>query len=114
MDSNTSVAIMFIAAFSAMAFIISSLFNYRLKSRVIKSGLIDQETIRLLNQLNGDTKLKALKWALLLFFGGAGLVLLQFIPYSLNSPLPYGIEILFVSAGFFIYYRLIQNKPDSL
>lgn len=113
MDSNSSVAIMFVAAFSAIAFVAGRLFDYRLKSRIIKSGLIDTETIRLLNQLNGDTKLKALKWVLLLFFSGLGLIFLQFIPYDLNSPLPYGIEAVFVAIGFFIYYRLISNRSDN-
>lgn len=113
MDSNSSVAIMFVAAFSAVAFISGRLFDYRLKSRIIKSGLIDTETIKLLNQLNGNTRLNTLKWGLLLCFSGLGLIFLQFIPYDLNSPLPYGVESVFVAIGFFIYYRLISNRSDN-
>jgi len=112
MDSNSSVAITFVAAFSAIAFIINAVFNYRLKSRMIKSGLVDAESIKLLRQLNGETKLKALKWALILFFGGMGLMILQFIPYNLNSPMPYGIEFVSVAIGLFIYYLLVLKRND--
>jgi len=106
MDSNLSVAIMFIAAFSAVAFIINGILGYRIKLKMIKTGLVDLESIKLLKQLNGDTRLRALKWGLILFFGGVGLLILQVVPYSLNSPLPYGIESISIAVGFFIYYLL--------
>jgi hypothetical protein len=114
MDSNTSVAIMFISAFSAMAFIIDRLLSYRLKSKVVRSGLMDIETIKLLNQINGNSKFQALKWALLLLFAGLGLVIIQFIPYNLNSPLPYGIEAVSIAIGFFIYYLLIFKRNNNI
>jgi len=113
MDSNTSVAIMFVAAFSAMAFVIDRLLSYRLKSRVVKSGITDVETIKLLNKVNGYTKLQALKWALLLFFAGVGLIIIQFIPYDLNSPLPYGIEAVSIATGFFIYYLILFKSTSN-
>ncbi|QJD96495.1 hypothetical protein HH214_11720 [Mucilaginibacter robiniae] len=112
MDSNSSVAVMFVSAFAATAFIIHTILYYRLKSRLIKSGLMDAENLKLLNQLHGDNKQKSLKWALLLFFGGLGLILLQFIPYTINNPLPYGIEAIFIALGFFIYYNMAYRKAD--
>ena len=112
MDSNSSVAIMFVAAFSAAAIIINGILGFRLKSRMIKLGLVDLESIKLLNQLNGNSKLRAFKWALILFFGGIGLMILQIIPYSLNSPLPYGVEAISVAVGLFIYYLLASKRND--
>jgi hypothetical protein len=114
MDSNTSVAIMFISAFSAVAFVIDRLLSYRLKSRVVKSGSMDIGTIKLLIQINGNSKLQALKWSLLLLFTGLGLFIIQFIPYGLNSPLPYGIEAVAIAIGFFIYYLLIFKRNNNI
>lgn len=110
MDSNTSVAIMFVSAFSAAAFIANFLLNYRFKSKLVRSGLLDVDTVKLLNQLNADSSRNVLKWTLLLFFGGLGLIVLQYTPYSLNEPLPYGIEALFIAAGLACYYLLIFRK----
>lgn len=110
MDSNTSVTIMFVAGFSSVALIVNTLLNYRLKSRAMRSGLLNPEGIRLLNQLNGDIRENALKWSLLLFFGGVGLVVLQYLPFPSRSPLLYGIESIFLAIGYFIYYLIIIKK----
>jgi hypothetical protein len=112
MDSNTSVAIIFISAFGATTFIINFLINYRLKSKIIRSGLLDPEALKLISQVDADTGRKVLKWIMLLFFGGLGLIVLQYTGYNLNEPLPYGIEAMFVAAGLFIYYLLAYRKTS--
>jgi hypothetical protein len=39
---------------------------------------------------------------------------MQFIPYSAtDSPLPYGVEMLFVALGFFLYHLFIRNHQDK-
>ena len=113
MDSNTSVAIMFVSAFSLTAFVMDRILNYRLKSKVVRLVSMDVETIKLLDRINGYKKLEALKWALILFFAGLGLILIQFMPYGLNSPIPYGLEAVFIAIGFFIYHVLTLKKTNQ-
>jgi hypothetical protein len=112
MDSNTSVAVMFISAFSATAFIVNFLLDYRLKSKLLRSGLMDLEILKLVDQVNADSKRNVLKWVLLLFFGGLGLIVLQYAGYSLNQPFPYGIEAIFIATGLYVYYLLISQKNN--
>ncbi|WP_442592034.1 hypothetical protein ACSBL2_12495 [Pedobacter sp. AW31-3R] len=105
--------IVVIVFFILIAIFILSLYNYRLKKRIIESGPLDETGLKFLQQLSGFGS-EAMKWAILLFTTGLGLIVLQFIPYSAeDSPLPYGIELLFVAAGFFLYYLFIRNQRDK-
>lgn len=63
----------------------------------------------ILNNLT-DLGSEMLKWGIILLFGGTGLIVLEFIPYNENSPLPYGVMTIFVSLGFLSYYFLIRNR----
>jgi hypothetical protein len=90
-----------------IAVVIISWYNYRLKKRIIDSGPIDKEAINFLKKLT-DTGAEQLKWGCVLFFGGLGLVVSHYLPYEDTSSLPYGIEIMFVAAGFLIYYLIIR------
>jgi hypothetical protein len=103
------VIIVFIAA---IAIVIISSFNYRLKKRIIESGPIDDNSLKFLGRLSGIES-EALKWGLILLFGGIGMVMMEFIPYSFDSPLPYGIETIFLAIGFLLYYFIIRKKQQS-
>ena len=113
MDSNTSVAIMFASAFGVTAFIINSLLNYRLQSRMLKMGTMDTETLKLVKEVNQDSNSKTLKWGLILFFGGMGLIVLHSIGCKPDDLLPYGIEAMFIAAGLFAYYMIIHQKQKT-
>jgi len=101
--------IVMIAILIVIAVIIIALLNYKLKIRMIESSGIDD---RLLNSLTRpDARLEALKWGLILFFGGFGLIIIEFLPFdSTESSLPYGVEIVCLAAGFLSYYLLLQGK----
>lgn len=113
MDGNISFTIICVAGFSAIAFVIDSLLKYRLKSRIVKSGFTDSEMTKLIGHLNSDGKHQALKWALLLFFGGLGIIIMQVIPLELNTPLTFGIEALAIAIGFFLYYLLVSKGSNK-
>lgn len=105
--------IILIVFFIIIAVLIIGLLNYRLKNRIINSGPLDETSFRFLSQLSSIGS-ESLKWGLILFFGGLGLVIMQYIPYSAeDSPLPYGIEMIFIAAGFLSYYLIIQNKKKG-
>jgi hypothetical protein len=91
-----------------VAVIVQLIARYRLLRRVLDSGLLDERTVQRVLQPTGFSR-EALKWALLLFFGGLGLVLIAFLPpHRVASSLPYGIEAICLSLGFGLYYRLIR------
>ncbi|MDP9077127.1 MAG: hypothetical protein M3O71_06865 [Bacteroidota bacterium] len=105
--------IIVIVFFIIIAVLILGLLNYRLRKRIINSGPLDQTSFKFLSQLSTVSS-ESLKWGLILFFGGLGLVIMQYIPYSAeDSPLPYGVEMIFVAAGFITYYLIIQNKRNK-
>ena len=99
-----------IAILIAIAIIIVVLSNNNVKKRILEKGPLNDAALQALNQISGyDSEM--LKWGLIVLFGGMGLVLLEFIPYNVDaSPLPYGVEAIFVSVGFLTYYFLMKHK----
>ena len=82
--------------------------NFLLKRRTIKSGQVEEHHVRLL--LSKTNKYSALKWGILFLFGGLGLIVLGLLPFNAEtSPVPWGIEVVFLGAGFLTYYRLIRK-----
>jgi hypothetical protein len=105
--------IVMIAILITIATIIIALLNYRLKRRIIEAGRIDENIVDRLFKPAGFPQ-DLLKWGLLLFFGGAGLVVLEFIPYRGDqSPLPYGLEAIFIAIGFLVYYFLVRKEKQQ-
>ncbi|MBS7565966.1 hypothetical protein KHS38_16280 [Mucilaginibacter sp. Bleaf8] len=105
-----------LAFFAGVVIIVIAILNFILKLRVLNTGVKDEIYIRLLTNSfeSKANKSEALKWGLLLLFGGIGLVINQFIPGAsyLDSPLPYGIEAIFISFGFLLYHYLQRNTAE--
>ncbi|MEX8545970.1 MAG: hypothetical protein V5804_00085 [Mucilaginibacter sp.] len=109
MDSNTTVAIMFVSVSSAVAGVVIAILTYRLKVKIIKSGKIDENSIKLLSINSTDKQLFFLKWGLILLMCGIGLMILQYLPYPSNSPFPYGFEAAFLALGFLLYFIITKK-----
>ncbi len=101
--------IVMIAILIAIAFIVVVISNYHLKKKALDKGPIDSNTLRVFELLNSYGS-EMLKWGMILLFGGAGLILLEFLPYDENSPLPWGVETIFVALGFLGYYGIITRR----
>ncbi len=101
--------IVMIAILIAVCVVIVVLTNYDLKKKILNTENIDDKMFIILNNLTGLGS-EMLKWGIILLFGGTGLIVLEFIPYNENSPLPYGVMTIFVSLGFLSYYFLIRNR----
>ena len=105
--------IIVILFFILIAVFILALNNYRLKKRIIESGPLDEIRLKFLQNLS-DFGTESMKWAIILMTTGLGLVVIQFIPYSAeDSSLPYGVVIMFIAAGFFLYYLFIRHKRNQ-
>ncbi|MHB8208609.1 DUF6249 domain-containing protein [Mucilaginibacter sp.] len=111
MEQNLAVALMFITIVISITILIIAILNYRVKNRLLRSGLADESAVKALNKLQFDFKIDSLKWGLILLSGGLGLIMLNFIPFKTDSTLPYGIEIVFISAGLLAYF-LISGKTN--
>ncbi|WP_367865329.1 DUF6249 domain-containing protein [Pedobacter sp. WC2423] len=102
--------IMITAIFLMITLIVINLIRYRLKKKMIETGIIEEPIIGSETDKPKAERRSALKWALIMMFGGLGLVVQEFSPYSSdNSALPYGLEIIFISIGLFIYYLIIKK-----
>jgi hypothetical protein len=112
MDQHIFFFVAVIAIVIVIAVVIISWYNYRLKKRIIDSGPIDNDALNFLKKLT-DTGAEQLKWGCVLFMGGLGLVVAQYIPYSSDSPLPFGLEIMFIAAGFLAYYFIVRRHKSS-
>ncbi len=106
---NLAPFFVMLALLITIAVAIVTITNYILKRRIIDRGPIDENSLLFLNKLSGLGS-EVLKWGLIILFGGIGLVVLEFIPYKQDSPLPYGVEAIFVSIGFLTYYFVAKKQ----
>lgn len=104
-------AIIIAVLFLGVALIVNIFNTFRMKRRVLEAGKLElePEQIKAL-YAPGDNKLAALKWGLIAFCSGIGLIIIHFLPFGPESPLPWGIEITCVAAGFLGYYFLATQK----
>ena len=61
-------------------------------------------------------KYPSLKWGLVAFMAGLGLIIIEFLRNGqeaqefYQSMLPYGIELVFISLGFLIYFFIVNRR----
>ena len=103
--------IMIIATTWLIVKVINNLMKYRIKRRMIETNMNDENLIGSILEINidpEDRKRTELKWILLGFFGGIGLVTLEFLPYEMDeSILPYGVLSIFLAFGLLVYYLIV-------
>jgi hypothetical protein len=112
MDKGIAVFLMVGVFVVTIAVVIISWYNYRLKKRIIDSGPIDEGSIKFLKKLT-DMGAEQLKWGCVLFSGGLGLIVSHYLPYDTDSSLPWGVELVFIAAGFLAYYFIIRRQGDN-
>ena len=91
---------------------LKTLTDYFLKKKIVDSGLDREEVSELLRQKE-ESKYSALKWGLIILFGGIGLLLLSVIPYDPNSTFPFGVMAVSLSTGFLLFYFLVKKEKGN-
>jgi hypothetical protein len=101
--------------------------DFFLKKKIINSGHFERAGI-LSQGLNLPSEVEAapesnrypsLKWGLVAFMAGGGFVLIDIlkranlIDLNYNSVLPIGIELMFISAGFLLYFFIANYKSKT-
>jgi hypothetical protein len=88
--------------------------DYILKKKMIDKGFVNEDTQAIFKQHEVSVnKFSPLKWGLITLFAGISLIMMEYIPTSPDSPLPYGLFAVAVSLGFLIYYFMVKKEIDS-
>ena len=109
--------------FFAIITFVKVLSAHFLRSRIIKAGHFDKagileqtsELVEAERKQNFD-QYPALKWGLVTFFGGIGLIVIELVkatnPFfsDYNSTMPFGIFFVSVAIGFLVYYFMMSAK----
>ena len=84
--------------------------DYILKKKMIEKGYVNEDTQAIFKKNTEENKYASLKWGLIILFAGLSLIIMEFIQYDNESPLPYGLFAVFVSLGFLIYYFMVKKE----
>ena len=84
--------------------------DYILKKKMIEKGYVNEDTQAIFKRNTDENKYSSLKWGLIILFAGLSLIIMEFIDYESESPLPYGLFAVFVSLGFLIYYFMVKKE----
>jgi hypothetical protein len=90
-----------------------TLTDYILKKKMIEKGFVNEDTQAIFKRHSDENKYSSLKWGLIIFFGGFSLIIMEYLNYSNQSPLPYGLFAVSVSLGFLIYYYLVKKDLNK-
>jgi hypothetical protein len=114
MSNDVLMPIAIIGSFGASIYFFTKVMtDYILKKKMIDKGFVNDDTQAIFKQHTASNKFTSLKWGLIIFFAGISLVIMEYIPTSPDSPLPYGLFAIAVSLGFLIYYFLIRQEMNS-
>lgn len=110
--------------FYAIYQIFKNFTDFLLKRKIIKAGhfekaeILDQKVLPVNVENSEVNKYPSLKWGLVAFFAGAGLIIIDY--YSpgfhnyesqrnfMDSVLPFGIELVSISLGFISYFIIVN------
>lgn len=87
--------------------------DYILKKKMIEKGFVNDDTQAIFKRHADENKYSSLKWGLIILFAGLALIIMEYIPTSPESPLPYGLVATFISLGFLIYYFMVKKEEEK-
>ena len=100
-----------ISVFGSVILFVSTLTNYSLKKRLIEKEMVNSETADLLTKKY--SRHSALKWGLIVLFGGLGLIVIDAMNLDNDDAMPYGIEAVSIAIGFLIYYVIMKKEMED-
>jgi len=107
--------------FFALYQTIRLLSEHFLKRKLINTGNVEKVAILSAPVKSQEevNKYPSLKWGLVAFMAGLGLIIIEIIRSSSSQDidwgrnfLPYGIELVFISLGFLIYFFIVNRKKE--
>jgi len=99
--------------------IIKGFTDYLLRRKIVRAGHFEKAGILdPVNPTQEENRYPTLKWGLVAFMAGAGLIFIELLSWGGKftwvkdyfSAMPVGIELVFISAGFLIYFFIVNSK----
>lgn len=100
-----------ISVFGSVILFVATLTNYSLKKKLIEKDMVNSETANLFSKK--DSRQSALKWGLIVLFGGLGLIIIDAMGLDSDDAMPYGIEAVSIAIGFLIYYAMMKKEIED-
>lgn len=114
------VAIVFFGFFN----LLRVLTDYLLRRRIVKdghvekAGILESPLIKTAQEDPEPRRYTTLKWALVAFFGGVGVIIADILKHSPrlswamshDAMIPFGIVLVFISFGFIIHFIIVSRK----
>lgn len=100
--------------FGVFALVMKWWMEYRLKSKLIERGMVD-ERIKLLNvSTMGGARPSSLKWGIIFTLVGAVLLLVQLIDVRVDGEVVFGLLLLAAGIGLLAFYTIdsVLRKKD--
>ena len=105
-----------IAFFATVIIIFKLIFDYRLKSQMIASGLSKEEAEKIFRPDPRTTALNQIRWGLILASIGVALLFPQIFP-EISEGTVIGLMLVFTGVAFLIYYgistRFFAAAPEN-
>lgn len=101
--------------------IVKLISEHFLKRKLINNGHVEQAGILTSPVVQSEemNRFPSLKWGLVAFMAGLGLIIIEIVrPFNPegmdfeNDLLPYGIELVFLSLGFLIYFFIVNRRKQ--
>lgn len=103
-----------VPVFGSIILFVKIMTDYWLRKRMVDKGLVNENAVELLKKHENSTgKFSSLKWGLLVLFGGIGLIVINYLDYRHDSPLPFGMFAVFLSFGFLVYYFYVKKQTET-
>ena len=100
-----------VSVFGSVILFVTTLTNYSLKKKLIDKDMVNNETTNLFSKK--DSKQNALKWGLIVLFGGLGLIIIDAMGLDNDDAMPYGIEAVCIAIGFLTYYAMVKKEVED-
>lgn len=102
--------------FGVFALVLKWWMEYRLKSKLIERGMVD-ERIKLLNvSTMGGVKPSSLKWGIIFTLVGGALLIVQMLDYRIDGEVVFAILLLAAGVGLLSFYtidsKLRKENPN--
>lgn len=108
--------------FYGIYMIIKLISEHFLRRKIINTGHLDKAEILgpIGESMERENKYPSLKWGLVALMAGLGLIIIEIIRLfkpemvnNYNAMLPVGIELVFISLGFLIYFFIARSKKND-
>jgi hypothetical protein len=97
----------------SLYFFTKTLTYYILKKKMIEKGFVNDDTQAIFRTGHVPNRYSSLKWGLIAFFGGASLILIDYLDLRRNAATAYGIVAISLSLAFLTYFYLVKKEVNK-